>query len=153
MSYWRMQLHPNDAEYASFYTINSLANGFIGLDFGNDPGDLEKLKECELEKTPNNIYAFVKEITRTDVVIIFLHHHPFAIVRNVEEYNYIKQPIDEVNIWFRHFRKFKDISYYSDVFGTIKDEHKNIKMSNTFSGVSEDSETGKLIQGWLRRLE
>jgi hypothetical protein len=152
MNYWRMQLHPDDSEFAAVYTINSLANGFIGLDFAQDPGDLEKNNPDSLERKTNNIFGFVYEITTNDIIAIYLHNQPFAIVEEIEEYNYIKKPIAEVNIWFRHFRKFKSVSYYSDVYGRIKEEHKSLIMTNTFSRVSTDSETGKLIQDWKGKI-
>lgn len=148
MSYWRMQLHPNEPSYAAFYTVNSLANSFIGLDFSEDTGDLTKLKVDSLETSPNNIKAFVYEIKTDDWVLIFLHHQPFALVTNIGDYNYIKNSVSELNIWFRHFRKVKKVSYYSDVFGKIQEKHSVLKMTNTFSGVSSGTESGNLIDEW-----
>ena len=40
MNWWRMQLHPNEPESATFYASQSLAAGFIGLDFATEVGDL-----------------------------------------------------------------------------------------------------------------
>ena len=46
MNYWRIQLHPSDPEQSARHASESLAAGFIGLDFvkhlqalfPNDPG-------------------------------------------------------------------------------------------------------------------
>lgn len=152
MPYWRMQLHPNEPLRAAFYTVNSLANGFIGLDFAEDTGDLTKLDVDSLETQPNNIRAFIYELKSNDWVLIFLHHQPFALVTDIGEYNYIKNLVSELNIWFRHFRKVKKIYYYSDVFGKIQEKHSVLKMTNTFSGVSSDTESGNLINEWKNNI-
>ena len=34
MTYWRMQLHPADPDQAVKHCVESLASGYIGLDFG-----------------------------------------------------------------------------------------------------------------------
>jgi hypothetical protein len=148
MRYWRMQLHPNEPEQAAFYTINSLASKFIGIDFIDDMGDLT-LKE-ELGTTPNNFKAFVHEIKKEDIVLISLHHQPFAVLTEIGEYNYIKRPVSELNIWFKHFRRFNKISYYSDAYGKLKEQHSNLVMTNTFSEASIDSKSGKLISDWKK---
>lgn len=38
MNYWRMQLHPSEPQKATFYTTESIASRFIGLDFSEDVG-------------------------------------------------------------------------------------------------------------------
>ncbi len=49
MAFWRMQLHPNDASNALRHTSQSLAAGFIGLDFLNPPGDLTDVAASDIE--------------------------------------------------------------------------------------------------------
>ena len=51
MAYWRMQLHPGDSKHAIKHSIESLAAGYIGLDFYRDTGDLMKKLRDSL---PNN---------------------------------------------------------------------------------------------------
>lgn len=152
MSYWRMQLHPNEPEFAAYYTVQSLARGFIGLDFAEDPGDLERLDVSELEANPNNIRGFVTEIQRDDYILISLHHQPFALATDIGSYNYIKNHVAELDIWFRHFRQAGTISYYSDVFGRIREEESHLVMTNTFAGVSLDTVSGRLIAEWISRI-
>ena len=40
MAYWRMQLHPSESGSAVRHTVESLAAGYIGLDFAVDVPDL-----------------------------------------------------------------------------------------------------------------
>lgn len=41
MTYWRMQLHPSEPDQAVRHSIESLAAGYIGLDFVEDIGRLD----------------------------------------------------------------------------------------------------------------
>ena len=40
MTYWRMQLHPDDSSRSAQRAAESLSAGFIGLDFALEVGDL-----------------------------------------------------------------------------------------------------------------
>jgi hypothetical protein len=40
MTYWRMQVHPARPNLAVKHTVESLAAGYIGLDFAGEVGDL-----------------------------------------------------------------------------------------------------------------
>ena len=42
MAYWRMQLHPNNASEAVRHAVQSLAAGYIGLDFAEDSRGFEQ---------------------------------------------------------------------------------------------------------------
>lgn len=46
MTYWRMQLHPNQPGEATRHAVESLSAGFIGLDFAEDFGDLTLLPDA-----------------------------------------------------------------------------------------------------------
>ncbi|MCP4176594.1 MAG: hypothetical protein GY756_02410 [bacterium] len=150
MAYWRMQLHPNDSKNAARYTKKCLSLNHIGLDLGQPRGDLTLEDYDSLEATPNNIKAFVHKISPDDYILISLHHMPFALVTEIEKYNYIKWRVEELGIWFRHFRRFGSISYYSDLYGQGK--NNKITMTNTFSSLSKNTETGKLITDWIEKL-
>ncbi len=43
MAYWRMQLHPAEPSESVKGCVESLAAGYIGLDFATDVGDLMRL--------------------------------------------------------------------------------------------------------------
>jgi hypothetical protein len=152
INYWRMQLHPNESESAAFNTVKSLAAGFIGLDFNEERGDLTNLDQNKLETRTNNIKAFVYEILREVAALIYLHHSPFALVMEIEEYNFIKKPVPALDIWFKHFRSVGKVSFYSDVFKRTRTRDSKLKMPNTFSDESTDSESGKLIAEWITQI-
>lgn len=44
-TYWRMQLHPNDAEHAFHHSIACLSAGLIGVDFGIEADILTRSRE------------------------------------------------------------------------------------------------------------
>lgn len=147
-----MQLHPNDSAYATDYTVKCLSKNYVGLDFDDDKSDLTTYDDSELETFPNNIRAFAKAISKDDIIIIFHHNIPFALVTEIEEYNYIKKVIPEMEIWFRHFRRFNKISYFNDVYKQGKNEHYMLAMTNTISEASEDTKTVDLIKDWISKI-
>ena len=114
MNYWRMQLHPNEAESAAYYASQSLAAGFIGLDFATDVGDLLAEEHQNILDTQKDYVAFAKEMEEGDNVLIIVHHFPFAVVTVDGEYNYIRRTEPELGVWFRHFRRVKDVIYFAD---------------------------------------
>ncbi|WP_061243625.1 hypothetical protein [Leptospira interrogans] len=152
MKYWRMQLHPDDQSLATDYTVKCLTNNYVGLDFPSGSYDLSEYDIDKLEAFPNNIRAFAKQITYNDYILIFHHNIPFALITEIGNYNYLKEVIPEMGIWFRHFRRFKKISYFNDVYKQGKDEHYKITMANTISEASEDTKTVELIKDWIGRL-
>ncbi len=134
------------------HTVSSLENGFIGLDFAEYRGDLELEDKEKLNTQTNDIRGFVHEVKSDDWVCIFVHNKPFALVTEIGEYNYIKNRVEELNIWFRHFRKAGNVYYYADASLEIRNNPGPFVMTNTFSKVSFDSKTGTLIADWVSEL-
>ena len=54
MNYWRMQLHPDNSQGAVKHTVESLAAGYIGLDFSSDVPDLLSDSQSELPENQRN---------------------------------------------------------------------------------------------------
>ena len=73
-----------------------------------------------------------------DKVLIIVHHFPFAIATVDGEYNYIRTPVKEIGVWFRHFRRIKNLSYYGD-FVTNARNWEPIKMTDTISPLRDHS--------------
>ncbi len=78
-TYWRMQLHPNRSDQAARYTVQSLAAGYIGLDFKPDVGDLMELDKSDLPEGQRAYWAFAHEMLANDLVLIVAHNYPFAL--------------------------------------------------------------------------
>lgn len=47
-------------------------------------------------------------------MLIISHHFPFALATVAGDYNYIRQAVPEIGVWFRHFRRVKEVQLYSD---------------------------------------
>lgn len=62
MANWRMQLHPNAAPEAMRHAVESLAAGYIGLDFGSDIGDLLQSPTGHLTQAEKTYLAFANEM-------------------------------------------------------------------------------------------
>ena len=120
MNYWRMQLHPNEAESAAYYTSQSIAAGFIGLDFATEVGDLLAEEHQNILDTQKDYLAFAKEMKTGDKVLIIVHHFPFAVVTVDGDYNYIRRTEPELGVWFRHFRRVRDVIYFADYITNAK---------------------------------
>jgi hypothetical protein len=150
MAYWRMQLHPNDSHLAAKHALESLAAGFIGLDFEGDCGDLTLLPDASRLKTGEKDYLqFARDMALGDKVLIMLHHFPFALVAVSGPYNYIKTPEPEIGVWFRHFRRVDEVKYFADLV-TNAASWEPITMTDTISPLKDpNSKSYKLIQGWL----
>lgn len=114
MNYWRMQLHPDEARRAAFHTIQSISAGFVGLDFATAVGDLLSEEHQNVLTTQKDYLAFAKEMAIGDKVLIIIHHFPFAVVTVDGEYNFIRMTVPELGVWFRHFRKVRDVIYFAD---------------------------------------
>jgi hypothetical protein len=158
MTYWRMQLHPNDAAHAVRHTVTSLAANLIGLDFGSgsgptyatdDVGDLLRVNPTTLPENQGVFRAFATEMIKGDLVLVVVHKFPFALCRVAGEYNYVREVPPELKAWFRHFRRVDDVRYYGDF---VKNAHdwEEILMVNTIAAVRDpESAPYKLIQRWL----
>jgi hypothetical protein len=148
MNYWRMQLHPCASGSAAEHATQSLAAGFIGLDFHEDCGDLSKANPNNIAVGQKDYLQFWRDMGIGDKVLIIVHHFPFALVEVAGEYNYIRNTEPEIGVWFRHFRRVKNVKYYSD-FKTNAASWVQIRMTDTISILwSKDSKSYKLIEDW-----
>ncbi|MCP4706736.1 MAG: hypothetical protein GY865_19230 [candidate division Zixibacteria bacterium] len=145
MSYWRMQLHPDDGDNAAYYANQSIAAGFIGLGFATKVGDLLSDAVHEITDTQKNYVQFAKKMDIGDKVLIIVHHYPFAVVTVDGEYNYIRNPEPELGVWFKHFRRIKKPIFFSD-FKTNSKSWEQYVMTDTISILKDkNSKSFKLI--------
>jgi hypothetical protein len=150
MTYWRMQLHPSESEGAIRHTVESLSAGYIGLDFSTDVADLLTIRQDALPDNQRHCWAFAHEMEVGDRVLLFAHHFPFALVRVVGGYNYIRATAPEIGVWFRHFRQIDDVRYYGD-FVTNAQNWESITMTATITPLRDpNSASFQLIERWLR---
>lgn len=148
MAYWRMQLHPDTPGESVIRATESLSAGFIGLDFEHDVGDLERTKQSKLPRQHRKYWAFAHKMACDDTVLIIAHHFPFALVTIAGNYNYIKEPVPEIGVWFRHFRQVKDVHYYADRVKNAS-SWKQIRMTDAISPLHDPkSQSYKLIANW-----
>jgi hypothetical protein len=148
MKYWRMQLHPDDAGGATRHAVESLASGFLGLDFVADPGDLTKAATSALPVGQRDCMGFAVGMSVGDTVLIVVHHFPFALATIAGDYNYIRCPEPELGVWFRHFRRVSDVKYYAD-WVTNAHDWQRLVMTDTFSILNDpNSQSYRLIQDW-----
>jgi hypothetical protein len=151
MTYWRMQLHPNEPGEAVWYSVQSLAAGFIGLDFHRSAGigDLRETTQDRLPDHQKDYWAFAHEMRENDVVLIMVHHFPFALATVAGDYNYIREPEPRIGVWFRHFRPVRNVRYFGD-FQTNARIWERITMTDTISPLRDDSSRSyRLIEEWL----
>jgi hypothetical protein len=144
-----MQLHPNRPGGSARHSAESLSAGFVGLDFKWDVGDLLRAHYEDLPKEEKNQWAFAHEMAEGDYVLVFSHHYPFALARIDGAYNYIRTPVPEIGVWFRHFRRIADVRYYSD-FKTNASAWKPLTMTATLTPLRKgESGSQQLIDEWL----
>ena len=152
MTYWRMQLHPADSEHAIKYSIESLAAGYIGLDFNRNVGDLTKIPQEKLPLTQRDYWAFAHEMKNGDCVLIIAHHFPFALTTIAGKYNYIREKAPELGVWFRHFRKVKSVKYYADYI-TDANSWQRLTMTDTISILRDSNSLSfRLIEAWQQTI-
>jgi hypothetical protein len=150
MTYWRMQLHPADPQFAMRYAVESIAAGFIGLDFKRDVGDLAKTQPASLPAGEKDHLQFARDMAIGDTVPIIVHHYPFAIVTVSGEYNYVKEPVPELGVWFRHFRRIdtKKTRYHADNVTDLR-SWDQLKMTDTISSlIDKSSKSYNFIEKW-----
>jgi hypothetical protein len=148
MTYWRMQLHPDERGEALKHCVESLAAGYIGLDFGADVGDLMATTQTNLPPNQKDYWAFAHEMDLGDKVLVIAHHFPFALVTVAGEYNYIRVHAPELGVWFRHFRRVTDIRYYGDL-KTNAHQWEKVTMTDTISPLRDRSSLSyQLIETW-----
>jgi hypothetical protein len=150
MTYWRMQLHPGGSREAVKHAAKSLSAGFIGLDFAEDVGDLIIAEKSALPQGQKDCWAFAHEMEIGDKVLIITHHFPLALVTVDSGYNYIRQAVPEIGVWFRHFRRVRDVFYYADHVTNAR-SWESITMTDTISPLrSSSSKSFKLIESWSK---
>ena len=150
MTFWRMQLHPSESGGAVRHTVESLASGYIGLDFSEDVPDLLTVPQETLPANQRNYWAFAHEMDVGDRVLLFAHHYPFALARIAGPYNYIRSRAQEIGVWFRHFRPVDDVRYYGDLVTNAR-EWEHLVMTATITPLRDSSSSSfQLIQRWLR---
>jgi len=149
MNYWRMQLHPSDPKRAAMHAAESLVAGFIGLDFPEDPGDLPLLKP-QPHRTgvlPHEL-TFATKMAVDDKVLVIVHHLPFALATVDGGYNYIRIADPRLRVWFRHYRRVRDVKFYAD-FVTNARDWEMIKMTGTVQVLTDpESASYKMIEHW-----
>ena len=152
MSFWRMQMHPAAPGHAVAHAISSLSSGYIGLDFAGDVGDLLRGNQSDLLPGQKDYWAFAHEMVIGDLVLIVVHHFPFALARVAGPYNYIRNVVPELGVWFRHFREVKEVSYYADFKTNARDWEKTI-MTDTISPLRDPQTISfRLISEWSRSM-
>lgn len=151
MTFWRMQLHPDEPGESISHTVQSLSARYIGLDFARDVGDLMAVSRENLPENQRGYWGFAQEMELNDRVLLFTHHFPFALVRVAGPYNYIRSRTPEIGIWFRHFRRIDDIRYYGD-FVTNARNWEPVVMTATITPLRDKTSASyRLIAGWLEK--
>jgi hypothetical protein len=147
-----MQLHPNYPGGSVRHSAESLSAGFVGLDFKWDVGDLLRARYDDLPQEEKVQWAFAHEMKEGDLVLVFCHHYPFALTQIKGPHNYIRIPVPEIGVWFRHFRKIDAVHYFSD-YKTNVSQWKPLTMMGTLTPL-RDPESGskKLIDEWLAAI-
>ena len=153
MAYWRMQLHPARPGESLKHCIESLAACYVGLDFSAEVGDLKETTREKLPERQKPYWGFAHDMEPGDTVLVIAHHFPFALATVEGDYNYVRQVAPEIGVWFRHFRKVRDVHYYGDIQTNAR-KWDQLKMTETIAHL-RDPETAsyKLIETWLRRIE
>ncbi len=149
MAFWRMQLHPDDSGRGSRHSAESLSAGFIGLDFGQDRGDMTLIQNpAILPQGERDYLDFAHRMVVGDKVLIIAHNFPFALATVAGEYNYIRTPVPELGVWFRHFRRVSDVKYYGDWVTNAADWQRLI-MTDAISILNDPTgQSYRLIQAW-----
>ena len=151
MTYWRMQLHPDDSEGSIRHTISCLSAVYIGLDFAGDIPDLMTVSQDALPEKQRNYWGFAREMDVGDRVLLFAHHYPLALVRVAGGYNYIRARAPEMGVWFRHFRAVDDVQYYGDVVTDARDWERLVVTATITPLRDPESGSYQLIERWLAR--
>jgi hypothetical protein len=143
-----MQLHPAEPAEAVAYCVKSLAAGYIGLDFGESVGDLLTVQRSALPSNQQDYWAFANEMKKNDRVLIIAHHFPFALTTVSGPYNYIRERVPELGIWFRHFRSVRETRYFAD-YSTDVRAWDQLTMIDTISPLRDrESKSYRLIAEW-----
>jgi hypothetical protein len=143
-----MQLHPDEPGEAVKHCAASLAAGYIGLDFASDVGDLLTVDQSALPERQRDYWAFAHEMMEGEKVLVIAHQFPFALVTIDGPYNFIRRAAPELRVWFRHFRKVRDVRFYAD-YVTNARNWESITMTDTISPLRDpQSKSYQLIESW-----
>ena len=152
MTHWRMQLHPAAPGGAIKHTVESLSAGYIGLDFAEDTADLKTISQSALPENQRHYWAFAHEMEIGDHVLLFAHNFPFALARVSGDYNYVREAVHELRVWFRHFRAVDSVAYYGDFHTNVRNWN-SIPMPATIMPLRDPlSESFVIIEEWKQRL-
>ena len=150
MSYYHMQMHPNNLNaYEKEEILNLVMMGYIGIDIDreyasklgiNDKPFREWGAQLQVyDKTHNSWDKQITSFLDLDIndIVLVRHGEKFiALVKIVSEYQF-----NEIeNLWFRHMYEVEILSTYND----FKEEYKIPKAQGTFE-VSKTGETFKII--------
>ena len=131
--------------------MESLAAGYIGLDFATDVGDLMRLDRSTLIPGEKDYRLFAHEMGPGDRVLIVAHQYPFALATVNGEYNYILHPSKNIG-WFRHSRAVRDVAYYFD-WETNPNAWVKTTMTDAISPLRDPSSISyRLIDEWVRAI-
>jgi len=146
-----MQLHPSEPSESVKDCVESLAAGYIGLDFANDVGDLMRLDRSTLAQGESDYWLFAHKMAVGDRVLIVAHQYPFALATVHGEYNYILRPSKGIG-WFRHSRAVRDVAYYFD-WNTNPKAWIQTTMTDAISPLLDPSSISYgLIEEWTRTI-
>lgn len=154
MNYWRMQLHPSESLSAMAHAVQSVAAGFIGLDFASDKGDMRRANPADVKPGERDYFDFADRMQIGDIVLVVVHHFPFALVTVSGEYNYIARAEPEIGVWFRHFRRIDKArtAFWADRVTNAK-EWDPVVMRDTISILLDrDTKSYRVIDDWRKEL-
>jgi hypothetical protein len=78
--------------------VESLAAGFIGLDFLKDPGDLTLCDASKLSPGERKYLALSQRMKVGDRVLVISHHFSLVLATVAGEYNYMRQTQPELGV-------------------------------------------------------
>lgn len=145
MTYWRMQLHPSDPSRSVEYASICLCAGMIGLDHDVDIGDMRRADPVVLPPTQRDYFQLATHMADGDKILIVAHHYPFAFATVSSDYFYITKIQKELNVWFRHFRRVKNVKFVGDILTNPK-KLPRIPMTDTISSLGKNTASFQFIQ-------
>jgi predicted Mrr-cat superfamily restriction endonuclease len=111
-------------------------------------GDAMRAKQADLPLNQKDYWAFAHEMAIGDKVLVIVQNFPVAVATIAGEYNYIREREPELGVWFRHFRRVKDVRYYADRV-TNAAAWQQLTMTDTISPLRDpNSASYKLISKW-----
>jgi hypothetical protein len=106
------------------------------------------VQQDALPENQTDYWGFANEMKEGDCVLIIAHHYPFALTTVSGPYNYIRERVPELGIWFRHFRAVDDVRYYADYFTNVR-AWEPLTMTDTISPLRDPgSKSYQLIEEW-----